>query len=181
MKAHGAYGPKVNHLYLYLYFIRINKLWRARFCARGGKLNIANACIYARASYFRWAPRAEIARPRMHALAPTPLSLLPSPPPPPPLPPLPFLSQHKSPSNQKPRHYHRHRHCHCNCNCDSYFHQQPFMIILAGPAHSPDYSTSRSNFAIAYVPEICEIHCPFNGHARQTIEYTDKRSSLHRQ
>ena len=86
MKAHGAYRPKVNHLYLYLYFIRINKLRRARFCARGGKLNIANACIYARASYFRQAPRVEIACPRMHALAPTPLSLLPSPPS------LPFLS-----------------------------------------------------------------------------------------
>ena len=86
-------GQKVNNLNLNLYFISINKLRRAWFCARGGKLNIANACIYARASYFRRAPRAEIARPRMHAPAPTPLSLLPPPPPfplPLPLPPLPF-------------------------------------------------------------------------------------------
>ena len=83
-------GQKVNNLYLNLYIISINKLRRAWFCARGAKLNIANARIYARASYFRRAPRAEIARPRMHAPAPTPLSLLPSPPLP--LPPLPFLS-----------------------------------------------------------------------------------------
>ena len=64
------------------------------FVCAEGQLNIANACIYARASYFRRAPRAEPARPRMHALAPTPLSLLPSPPPfpLPILPPLPFLS-----------------------------------------------------------------------------------------
>ena len=67
-------------------------------------LNIANACIYARASYFRRAPRAEIARPRIHALESpfphAPLSLLPSPPPSPLplpllLPPFPFSRHHR--------------------------------------------------------------------------------------
>ena len=64
----GAGGScRRSRLYLNLCFISINKLRRARFCARGGKLNLANACIYARASYFWRAPRAEIARPRIYA------------------------------------------------------------------------------------------------------------------
>ena len=90
-------GQKVNNLNLNLYFISINKLRRAWFCARGGKLNIANACIYARASYFRAgttrgnSPPAYI-RARFPIPTRTPFPLTIPSPPFPPFPPLPLLS-----------------------------------------------------------------------------------------